>query len=97
MQPLRDQIIIEPDKPDEKTAGGIIIPEKERERPQQGTVLACGPGRISEHGVFLPMDPAIQPGARVVFGKYAGTELMFKDKFTHIVSERDVLGVLVPA
>jgi chaperonin GroES len=92
IRPLRDRIIVERIEEEAKTAGGLIIPDSAKEKPQQGIVKAVGKGKVTEDGKVLPMD--IKTGDRVLFGKYAGSEIKIDGKEYQIMREDDILGVL---
>jgi len=92
IRPLHDRIIVERLNEDEKTAGGIIIPDSAREKPQKGKVIAVGKGKISEDGTVRPLD--VKAGDIVLFGKYAGTEVKISNDERLIMREDDVLAVL---
>lgn len=87
LMPLRDRVLIRPDKAEEKTAGGIIIPDTAKEKPQRGVVVAAGPGKKDE-----PV--TVKPGNAVLYGKYAGTEIKIDGEDLLIVRESDILAVL---
>ncbi|MEK9662272.1 MAG: co-chaperone GroES, partial [Alphaproteobacteria bacterium] len=91
-RPLHDRILVRRVDENEKTAGGIIIPDTAREKPQQGEVVAVGPGARNEAGELLPLD--VQVGDRVLFGKYAGTEVTIEGGEYSIMKESDIFGVL---
>ena len=93
IQPLADRVLIEPAKADEKTVGGIIIPDTAKEKPQKGKVLAVGSGRILDNGTRVPVD--VREGDTVIFSKYGGTEIKLDGEDYLVVSERDILAVLV--
>ena len=92
IRPLRDRIIVERIEEETTTAGGLIIPDSAKEKPQQGIVKATGKGKVLEDGTVLPMD--IKVGDRVLFGKYAGSEVKIDGKEYQIMREDDILGVL---
>jgi chaperonin GroES len=92
-RPLHDRIVIERIEADAKSAGGIIIPDTVKEKPQQGVVIAVGPGGRDESGKLIPIDVKI--GDRVLFGKWSGTEVKIDDNDYLIMKESDVMGVLV--
>ena len=93
LRPLADRLIVEPIEQEEKTASGIILPETAKERPQEGTVLAVGPGRKDEEGKPIPMD--VKEGDRVLYAKYAGTEVKLPDERKVLVlKESDVLAIV---
>ena len=92
VRPLHNRLIVQRIDEDEKTAGGIIIPDAAKEKPQQGDVIAVGPGRRDDKGNLIAME--IQKGARVLFGKYSGTEVELDGEEHLIISEDDVLAIL---
>ena len=93
MRPLGDRVIVEPLEQDEKTASGLYLPETAKERPQEGLVVAAGPGRWDEEGKKrVEMEVAV--GDKVVFAKYSGSEIKLDDKKYLIMSEKDLLAVL---
>ena len=87
IKPLADRVLIETKEAETKTAAGIYIPDTAKEKPQQGTVVAAGPGKKDE-----PME--VKVGDQVIYGKYAGTEVNFEDKKYLIVKQSDILAVL---
>jgi chaperonin GroES len=92
IRPLNDRILISRIEEEKKTAGGIIIPDTAKEKPQEGTVIATGPGKMGEDGKRIPME--IKTGDRVLFSKYAGTEIKI-DGVEHVfMKESDILGIL---
>jgi chaperonin GroES len=92
IQPLGDRVVVLRIGEEEKTAGGIIIPDTAKEKPQEGKVIAAGPGKVGEDGKRLPMD--VKKGNRVLFGKYAGTEIEIDGVEHLIMREEDILGVI---
>ncbi len=92
LKPLGDRLIIEPTESEEMTASGIILPETAKERPQQGKVLAAGPGRRDEEGKRIKMD--VKAGDNVLFAKYSGTEVKMEGKKLLILKETDVLAIV---
>ena len=92
MRPLGSRLVIEPIEQEEVTAGGIVLPETAKEKPQKGTVIAVGPGDRDENGKRIPMD--VQVGDTVLFAKYAGTEIKYNGKKLLIMRESDVLAIL---
>jgi len=92
VKPLGNRLVIEPLEQEEMTAGGIVLPETAKEKPQQGMVLAAGPGDRDEDGKRIPMD--VQVGNKVLFAKYAGTELKMDGKKLLILRETDILGIV---
>ena len=94
-RPLHDRVVVKRIEAEEKTAGGIIIPDTAKEKPQQGEVVAIGPGGRDETGKLIPID--IQTGDRVLFGKWSGTEVKIDGIEYLIMKESDIMGVLVEA
>ena len=92
LKPLGDRLVVEPTEGEEMTASGIYVPETAKEKPQEGKVVAVGPGRKDEEGKRVPMDVA--EGDRVLYAKYAGTEVKLEDKKYLILKETDILGIL---
>lgn len=92
IRPLQDRLIVERIDGDDKTAGGLFIPDSAKEKPQQGRVLSVGKGRVREDGTIQPLD--LKAGDRILFGKYAGTEIKIDGTEYLIMREDDVLGVL---
>ncbi len=92
IRPLQDRILIRRLEEEETTAGGIIIPDTAKEKPQEGVVVAAGPGKIRDDGNISPLDVA--KGDRVLFGKYAGTDVTLDGDDYTILREEDVLAVL---
>lgn len=92
-KPLGDRVIVEPLEQEEMTAGGIYVPETAKEKPQEGKVIAVGPGRLLDNGNRASMD--LNEGDRVLFAKYAGTEFTVNgDKPVLILNQRDVLAIV---
>jgi len=94
-RPLHDRVVVRRIEADEKTAGGIIIPDTAKEKPQEGEVIAVGPGVRDDSGKLV--DLAVQAGDRVLFGKWSGTEVRIDGEDLLIMKESDILGVLVTA
>ena len=92
IRPLHDRIIVERLEEETKTAGGLIIPDTAKEKPQQGKVIAVGKGKKTEDGKVLPLD--VKVGDKILFGKYAGTEIKIEGKEFLMMREDDVLGVV---
>ena len=92
IRPLQDRIIVKRLEEEEKTKGGIIIPETAKEKPQQGEVVAVCKGKVTEEGKVLPLD--IKKGDRILFGKYAGTDIKLDGVEHLILREEDVLGII---
>jgi chaperonin GroES len=94
-RPLHDRVVIERIEAEAKSAGGIIIPDTAREKPQQGRVSAVGPGGRDESGKLTPVD--VKVGDRILFGKWSGTEVKIDDVEYLIMKESDIMGVLIEA
>jgi chaperonin GroES len=93
LKPLGDRLIVEPIEREEVTASGIVLPETAKEKPQEGEVLAVGPGRRDEEGKRIPMD--VKEGDRVLFAKYAGTEVKLEtDRKVLVLKESDILAIV---
>ena len=92
-RPLHDRVVVERIDAEEKTAGGIIIPDTAKEKPQQGKVIAVGPGGRDEAGKLIPID--VKAGDRVLFGKWSGTEVKIDGVEYLIMNESDVIGVML--
>lgn len=93
VRPLQDRVIVKRVNEEEKTKGGIIIPDSAKEKPMEGLVVAVGPGKVSEKGDKVPLE--IKSGDRILFGKYSGTEISIKGEEHLIMREDDILGVIV--
>jgi chaperonin GroES len=92
IRPLGDRILVKRIQEEEKTKGGIIIPDTAKEKPQEGRVVAVGKGKTMEDGKLLP--PDVKAGDRILFGKYAGSEIKLEGEEHLILREDDILGVL---
>ena len=92
LKPLADRLVVEPVEQEEVTAGGIILPETAKEKPQQGKVIAAGPGRTDEDGKRVNME--VKVGDRVLYAKYSGTEIKLDGKKVLILREADILAVV---
>lgn len=92
MRPLGDRVLVEPIEREEMTASGIYVPETAKERPQEGVVVAAGPGRKDDDGKLIAMD--VKVGDRVLYAKYGGTEVKLEDKKYLILKETDILAIL---
>ena len=92
IRPLEDRILVRPEEGEETTVSGIVIPDTAKEKPQEGTVLAVGPGKRSETGDLIPVD--ISEGDRVMYSKYGGTEIKVDGEELLILSSRDVLAIV---
>lgn len=91
-RPLHDRILVRRIDAEEKTSGGLIIPDTAKEKPQEGEVLAAGPGLRSESGALTPLD--VKVGDRILFGKWSGTEIRLDGEDLLIMKESDVMGVI---
>ena len=93
IKPLADRVLVQPLEVEEsKSAGGIIIPDTAKEKPQEGTIVAMGPGRVDENGKAIPMN--VKVGDKVLYSKYGGTELKYDGKEYLIMSENDILAII---
>ena len=92
IKPLGDRIVVRRLEAEEKTAGGIVLPEAAKEKPKQGEVVAVGPGRLNDDGEPIAMH--VKKGDRIVFASYAGTEVTLGDEEYLIMREEDVLGIV---
>lgn len=92
IRPLQDRVIVKRLEEEEKTKGGIIIPDSAKEKPQEGKVIAVGKGKVTEEGKVIPLD--VQAGDRILFGKYAGTEVKIEGEEHLIMREEDILGII---
>ena len=90
LEPLADRVVVKPIEKEEMTKSGIVLPDTARERPQEGEVIAVGPGRLSEDGKRIAMD--IKVGDRVIYAKYGGTEIKIEDEDLVILREGDILA-----
>ena len=91
-RPLHDRVLVRPLEQDERTTGGIIIPDTAKEKPEQGEVIAVGPGGRDEAGKITP--PDVKKGDRILFGKWSGTEVTINGDKLLIMKETDIMGVL---
>ncbi len=91
-RPLHDRVVVRRIDAEEKTAGGIIIPDTAKEKPQEGEIVAAGPGSRNEQGQLVPLD--VKAGDRVLFGKWSGTEVKLEGQDLLIMKESDLLGVV---
>ncbi len=92
IRPLQDRVIVQRIQEEEKTKGGIIIPDTAKEKPQEGEIVAVGSGKLLENGKNRPID--LKKGDRILFGKYAGTEVKIEGDEYLILREEDILGVI---
>ena len=94
-RPLHDRVLVERVEAEEKTAGGIIIPDTAKEKPQEGRVVAAGSGARNEQGDITPLE--VKEGDRILFGKWSGTEVRLEGKDLLIMKESDILGIVESA
>jgi chaperonin GroES len=92
ISPLGDRVLVKPLERDEITSSGIVLPDTAKEKPQEGTVVAVGSGRVLDDGTKVAME--VKKGDKVLYGKYAGTEIKIGDEEHLILSERDILGLV---
>ena len=92
LKPLADRIVIKPAEAEEKTAGGIILPDTVKEKPVEGTVVAAGPGKVADDGKAIKME--VKVGDKVLYGKYSGTEVTINGEEYLIMRESDIFGIL---
>jgi chaperonin GroES len=92
IRPLQDRVIVKRLEEEEKTKGGIIIPDTAKEKPQEGKVVAVGKGKVTEEGKVIPLD--VKVGDKILFGKYSGSEIKIGGEEHLIMREEDILGVI---
>ncbi|MGC9364205.1 MAG: co-chaperone GroES [Fidelibacterota bacterium] len=92
LKPLADRVVVKPSEAEEKTSGGIILPDTAKEKPQEGTVVAVGPGKVSENGTKVAME--VKVGDKVLYGKYSGTEITIDGVEHLIMRESDILAIV---
>jgi len=92
IKPLQDRVIVKRVEEEETTKGGIIIPDSAKEKPQEGEIIAVGPGKVADDGKKISLD--VKAGDRVLFSKYAGTEIKIEDEEHLIMREDDILGII---
>ncbi len=92
LKPLADRVVVKPSEAEEKTAGGIILPDTAKEKPVEGTVVAVGPGKVADDGKVIK--PEVKVGDRVLYGKYSGTEVTINGEEYLIMRESDIFGIL---
>ena len=92
LKPLDDRIVVKANEAEERTASGLVIPDTAKEKPQEGTVIAVGPGRVDDNGNRVPLDVSV--GDVVIYSKYGGTEVKYSGDEFLILSARDVLAVV---
>ena len=93
LQPLEDRIVVQANEGDQTTASGLVIPDTAKEKPQEGEVVAVGPGRIDDNGNRVPLD--VNVGDVVIYSKYGGTEVKYSGEEFLILSARDILAIVV--
>jgi chaperonin GroES len=93
LKPLGNRVVVEPTEQEEITAGGIVLPETAKEKPQKGKVISAGPGERDEDGKYIPMD--VKAGDTVLFAKYSGTEIKVDGKKLLILRESDLLAIVL--
>jgi chaperonin GroES len=91
VKPLEDRVVVKPSTEEERTKGGIVLPDTAKERPQEGEVIAVGPGKLLESGERAPMD--VKPGDKVIFAKYGGTEIKIDGEEYMILRQSDILAI----
>ena len=92
LKPLSDRVVVEPAAAEEKSSGGIILPDTAQEKPQQGTVVAAGPGKVSDTGTLVEM--SVKDGDKILYGKYSGTEVNVAGTDYIIMRESDILAIM---
>ncbi len=92
IRPLQDRVIVERIEEEERTKGGIIIPDTAKEKPQEGKIIAVGKGKVSDDGKVLPL--SVKAGDKILFGKYSGTEIKLNGNEYLIMREEDILGII---
>ena len=92
LKPLSDRVVVEPAAAEEKSSGGIILPDTAQEKPQQGTVVATGPGKVSDTGTLVEM--SVKDGDKILYGKYSGTEVNVGGTDYIIMRESDILAIM---
>jgi len=92
LKPLADRVVVKPAEAEEKTAGGIILPDTAKEKPVEGTIVAIGPGKVADDGKLVK--PEVKVGDKVLYGKYSGTEVTINGQEYLIMRESDIFGIL---
>ena len=92
LKPLGDRVVVKPAAAEEKTAGGIILPDTVKEKPVEGTIVAAGPGKVADDGKLIKLD--VKVGDKVLYGKYSGTEVTINGEEYLIMRESDIFGIL---
>ena len=93
LRPLDDRVVVEPMEAEERTAGGIVLPDTAKEKPQRGTVIAIGPGKLQDNGQRTPV--AVAVGDEVIYGKYSGSDIEVDGREVKILRESDILAKVV--
>ncbi|MGE5593658.1 MAG: co-chaperone GroES [Betaproteobacteria bacterium] len=91
VKPLEDRVVVKPNTEEERTKGGIVLPDTAKERPQEGEVVAVGPGKLLDNGQRAPMD--VKPGDKIIFAKYGGTEVKIEGEEYIILRQSDILAI----
>ncbi|HHY32698.1 MAG TPA: co-chaperone GroES [Firmicutes bacterium] len=91
VKPLEDRVVVKPNTEEERTKGGIVLPDTAKERPQEGEVVAVGPGKLLDNGQRAPMD--VKPGDKIIFAKYGGTEVKIDGEEYIILRQSDILAI----
>lgn len=92
IKPLADRVVVKPAEAEEKTSGGIILPDTAKEKPQEGTIVAVGPGKVSDNGTKVPME--VKTGDKILYGKYSSTEINIDGEEHLIMRESDILAIV---
>ncbi|NNG26679.1 MAG: co-chaperone GroES [Ignavibacteriaceae bacterium] len=92
LNPLADRVVIQPKEAEEKTSGGIILPDTVKEKPVEGTIVAAGPGKVADNGELVKMD--VKVGDKVLYGKYSGTEVTLGSEEYLIMRESDIFAII---
>jgi len=92
IRPLEDRVVVEPSEAEERTAGGIVLPDTAKEKPMLGVVIACGPGKLTDAGERAKME--VKKGDKVLYGKYSGSDIQVDGKDLLIMRESDILAVM---
>ena len=92
IKPLEDKVVVKPADAEKTTASGLVIPDTAKEKPQEGEIVAVGPGRVDDNGVRIPLD--VKVGDKVVYSKYGGTEIKYAGEDYLVISVRDLLAVI---
>ena len=92
LKPLHDRVLVKRTESEEKTAGGLIIPESAKEKPSEGEVVACGDGARKDNGELIAM--AVKPGDKILFGKWSGTEVTIEGEEMLMMKESDIMGII---